>query len=198
MPQSTITLQNTLEAKYQAILKFINDNPDLRPRTLKSLEQYKSAYNSIRKPKEPETVSDAAISLILKEFYSYPNESLDSAILNHRHAMAAENIIWHLLEKYLAQKLEALWWIWCCWEIVKSVDFIKFNNQTQEWEALQVKNRDNTENSSSSSVRDWTIIKKWFRSFSRRQETNWNNFPDSQARQYISEDDFRNFIKGYL
>lgn len=53
------------------------------------------------------------------------------------------------------------------------------------WEAVQVKNRDNTENSSSSAIRQGTTIEKWFRTYSkpsrkRATNTNWENFPEEE------------------
>lgn len=73
--------------------------------------------------------------------------------------MASENIVGDLLERYLAEKLEPCGWIWCSGTSVKAVDFIHYDNEKDEWGLLQVKNRDNTENSSSSKIRDNTPIK---------------------------------------
>src|SRR6202453_1801536 len=63
-------------------------------------------------------------------------------------------------------------WIWCSGTSVKAVDFIHYDEKNNEWNLLQVKNRDNTENSSSSKIRDNTTIKKWFRTYSQRDTTN--------------------------
>lgn len=62
------------------------------------------------------------------------------------------------------------------------------------WYALQVKNRDNTENSSSSAIRDGTIIKWWFRTFSTRNQTNWERFPNLPINRSLSEDGFKLFV----
>jgi len=78
------------------------------------------------------------------------------------------------------------------------VDFIHYDNEKDEWGLLQVKNRDNTENSSSSKIRDNTPIKKWFRTFSQRDATNWENFPDEVSSKDLNEDDFRAFVESYL
>ena len=63
---------------------------------------------------------------------------------------------------------------------------------------LQVKNRDNSENSSSSAIRAGTIIEKWFRTFSRRAGSNWAAFPDESLRAQLSEEAFKDFVKEYL
>ena len=79
----------------------------------------------------------------------------------HRDSMAAENFIGNLLESYLDRKLSNYGWVWCCGEMVKSVYFI--NPESNGFTLLQVKNRDNSENSSSKSIRDGTTILHWFR-----------------------------------
>ena len=112
--------------------------------------------------------------------------------------MAAENIVGDLLERYLAEKLEPSGWIWCSGTSVKAVDFIHYDEKNNEWNLLQVKNRDNTENSSSSKIRDNTTIKKWFRTYSQRDATNWENFPDEVSSKNLNEEDFRAFVKNYL
>jgi SinI restriction endonuclease len=63
---------------------------------------------------------------------------------------------------------------------------------------LQIKNRDNSENSSSSAIRNGTPIQKWFRSFSKKAKTNWNNLPPSMQPYKLTEDGFRNFVSEYL
>jgi transcriptional regulator with XRE-family HTH domain len=61
-------------------------------------------------------------------------------------------------EEYLAEKLLPYGW-YCCWgETMKSVDFC-----TQNGDLLQVKNRSNSENSSSNKIRQGTAIIKWHR-----------------------------------
>lgn len=80
--------------------------------------------------------------------------------------MAAENMVGYLLELYISTALEEHGWIWCAGDFVRAVDFIKRNSNGQ-WEAVQIKNRDNTENSSSSAIRNGKEIKKWFRSYSK-------------------------------
>jgi hypothetical protein len=71
--------------------------------------------------------------------------------------------------------------------------------QTKDgWYALQIKNRDNSENSSSKAVRDNTDIQKWFRTFSKTGKTNWDNLPPLMSDCGFSECDFIAFTYGYL
>ncbi|MEA9393614.1 SinI family restriction endonuclease [Acerihabitans sp. TG2] len=151
-----------------------------------------------RKPTPPATVSDEVVSIVLNVSFDIPEENLARIKEEHRLSMGAENIVGDLLERYLAEKLEPSGWIWCSGTIVKAVDFIYYSQDIGEWRLLQVKNRDNTENSSSNKIRDNTPIKKWFRTFSRRNATNWNAFPDEICNKNLTEKNFREFVKNYL
>lgn len=62
--------------------------------------------------------------------------------------MCAENYAGNLLERYLDSVLRKNDWCWCCGDFVKAIDFIG-KDDNGKWQALQIKNRDNTENSSS-------------------------------------------------
>jgi hypothetical protein len=111
--------------------------------------------------------------------------------------MGAENLIGNLLERYIASELEQNGWAWCAGSLVKSVDFIR-RHEDGSWYVLQVKNRDNSENSSSAAVRIGTTIEKWFRTFSKKTETNWENFPVNDGKNNLSEKGFRIFVEKYL
>ncbi|MFR4236189.1 MAG: SinI family restriction endonuclease, partial [Alistipes onderdonkii] len=89
----------------------------------------------------------------------------------HSLLMTIENNIGELLEEYLAVKLSPLGW-YCCWgSTIDAVDFCKADGSL-----LQIKTSDNSENSSSSRVRQGTPIEKWFRRFSRRPGVyNWES-----------------------
>ena len=108
--------------------------------------------------------------------------------------MSAENIAGAFLEEYIAEQLISQGWH-CCWgETMKSVDFCKFDGQL-----LQVKNSDNSENSSSKSVRDGTTIKKWFRRFSKTGGTNWNKLNElvgiENEDDKLNENSFKEFVR---
>ena len=59
---------------------------------------------------------------------------------------------------YIAVCTRPYGWIWCAGSTMKSIDFCTCNGIF-----LQIKNKSNTENSSSSTVRDGTTIHKWVR-----------------------------------
>lgn len=186
----------------ELISEFLGLNEDLMPSSIsklaskdrkeKIIDKLKTAYNKPDRPKSPSTVPDHVVSMILEGFYGYPAERLEAMKKEHQDAMAAENIVGGLLERYLSEELMSQGWVWCCGETVKKIDFIKRGENG--FVALQVKNRDNTENSSSSAIRTGTEIKKWFRTKSRTGQSNWENFPDEIAKFKISEVGFREFV----
>ena len=169
------------------------------PPLVKSLVKTYHKARSPNRPERPQTVPDPLVSFILEHYFNVPEQNLERASSEHQLAMAAENMVGDLLERYLAKMLEPSGWIWCAGSIVKSVDFIKPPLQDPEvWTVLQIKNRDNSENSSSSAIRKGTTIEKWFRTYSRTGMTNWQNFPDEAQRAVLSENKFQAFVKNYL
>ena len=78
---------------------------------------------------------------------------------HHNLFMSAENIQGNLLEEYIATNIRELGWLWCRGNIFHAVDFCNVTGTIY----LQIKNKNNTENSSSSAIREGTEIKKWYR-----------------------------------
>ncbi|WP_288780164.1 SinI family restriction endonuclease [uncultured Alistipes sp.] len=116
----------------------------------------------------------------------------DKIVAGHSLLMTIENNIGELLEEYLSVKLSPLGW-YCCWgSTIDAVDFCKADGSL-----LQIKTSDNSENSSSSRVRQGTPIGKWFRRFSRRPGVyNWESLNRMLGRPgYMSEPDFRSFAE---
>lgn len=87
-------------------------------------------------------------------------ELLDTYLLGHILYMSAENMNGSILEEYLAEVLEPQGWLWCAGSVYRAVDFCYLSDSPI---LLQVKNKYNTENSSSSAIRIGTEIKKWNR-----------------------------------
>ena len=158
-----------------------------------------SAARDPRSPQAPATVPDEMVSVILKEYFDIPQNDLERVKREHSLSMGAENLVGELLERYLASILEPRGWIWCSGAMVKAADFVKPPATTgAAWRLLQVKNRDNSENSSSSAIRVGTVIEKWHRTFSKRVGSNWAAFPDESLRAHLSEDAFKAFVRDYL
>lgn len=146
---------------------------------------------SMRESNLPGTIADPIIEkMIGARITALTNEDLNKITYAHRLGMSSENILGLILEEYLAANLEQHGWH-CAWgETVKSVDFVHEGGRL-----LQIKNRSNSENSSSSSVRDGTQIEKWFRIKADRIEYMWaalNNICDTTC---LSEEAFVSFVQ---
>ncbi len=202
----------SLADKFAAVIRFLIIEPDaasrLRGRNPPPVgsEIYigKLAINFAvgrdhKTPEHPSTIPDEMVSFILQHYFDVPENDLEHIKREHLLSMGAENMVGHLLERFLATHLEPQGWIWCSGSMVKAVDFIKPPaTQGGVWGMLQVKNRDNSENSSSSAIRNDTAIEKWFRTFSQRPAFNWGAFPEVSIRASLSEASFRQFVDGYL
>jgi hypothetical protein len=202
-------------AKFEILLQFLKENPDRLSSRSKSLnldsiagiKALEDFYLRSRDQKlqlsQPSTIPDNAVSVILQQCREYSEDKTEQIKIEHQLSMSAENLVGALLERYIAQVLEPHGWVWCAGDFVRAIDFIKYYESTNTWEAVQVKNRDNTENSSSSAIRNGTDIKKWFRTYSkpsqkRSSNTNWENFPEEEFRDQLSEEGFLQFIRDYL
>jgi hypothetical protein len=108
--------------------------------------------------------------------------------------MTIENLIGDLLEEYLSLKLNENNWF-CCWgSTIDAVDFIK-----PDGSLIQIKNSDNSENSSSSRVRNNTTIQKWKRRKSSKADTfYWDELNQILDRSDLSEESFREFVKNTI
>lgn len=205
-PESTQWVNSFVE-----ICRFLSDNqqslsakvPEAHfPLSAEKLKELAKRYvGSLQRPtfpRSPQTIPDEMVSVVLQVAFGYSEEESEQIKLTHQRAMAAENCVGGLLERYLAKTLQAHGWHWCCGEFVRATDFVRYDDQSKQWETLQVKNRDNTENSSSSRVRHNTTIQKWHRTFSRTGRTNWDNMPPSMQNLGLSEEGFTEFVKAYL
>ena len=161
-------------------------------------ERYFESYIKSDYPVTSTTVPDKMVGLIMKFVYGYDKKEMDMLSLQHQQIMCVENSIGALLERYIFSVLWRHGWCWCCGNFVRKIDFIKYDDKKKNWLLVQIKNRDNSENSSSSSVRKGTEIIKWFRTFSRTGKTNWDNLPDSMKSFGLNEEDFISFVKSYL
>lgn len=128
---------------------------------------------------------------VLKAFEQIEPRALPEISKLHRLSMAAENLIGILLERYLAECLEKKGWIWACGEALRAVDFFLPGDPPV---LLQVKNRSNSENSSSAAIRLGTDIKKWYRIKAESGQTNWEKL-QKDTGAIVSEEDFYAFIQ---
>lgn len=200
--------QKNLTAKFQVILECAKagkielkaGNKPLKDINNQSeIEKIKEKFiqgRSRKHPEAPKTVTDKAYLDVMRYYFDCL-ETYETIEDLHKKAMGSENIVGDILERYLAFKLEPSGWVWVSGSVAKAVDFVyRWNDGS--WVLLQVKNRDNSENSSSSKIRENTEIVKWFRTFSRTADTNWKNFPYLPTGVELSEDEFRQFLIKYV
>ena len=135
------------------------------------------------------TIPDPMINVIISAIL--PNAHLDMIRFGHRISMSAENILGPILEEYIHTKVIPYNWS-CCWgSSIKAVDFCSSNGGL-----YQIKNRSNSENSSSSAIRSGTNIKKWFRINAKTGKTNWDDLCSVIGIPHLfSEEEFADFCK---
>lgn len=156
----------------QYLSKSINSK-DVDDYIKKWVKAYLKDFNnriSLRRSNSSKTIHDNMIDVVLTSISSnISTNDLSRIMYAHKLSMGAENIIGVLLEEYLSIKLKSLGW-YCCWgQTIKAVDFCNLNG-----ELLQIKNSDNSENSSSRKIRLNTNIRYWYRRESKTGLTNWS------------------------
>lgn len=103
--------------------------------------------------------SDPAIKTIVQYVTKADNAEAENQSNHHNLFMSAENIQGNLLEEYIASVVRKYGWLWCNGNVLRAVDFCTIDGSA----LLQIKNKSNTENSSSSAIRNGTTIQKWYR-----------------------------------
>lgn len=114
---------------------------------------------SLRIAKPKAACTDPAIRVIVKATQGLSDGAAALGENNHNLFMSAENIQGNLLEEYIALKVRSYGFLWCDGNVLRAVDFCNTDGSL----LLQIKNKSNTENSSSSNIREGTSIEKWYR-----------------------------------
>ncbi len=159
---------------------------------------------SIKSPLKNYGEKDAALIERVQTVTQVDDDTLNKYIEGHFLFMSAENRNGTILEEYLAYVLEPYGWIWCAGSTYRAIDFCKLEDGV---ELLQVKNKYNTENSSSSAIRTGTKIKKWERLTRPKVETgldkpiaNWRKLreivnADNELSKKLQEEQYLEFIR---
>lgn len=161
----------------------------------KWVEKFLKGFNSrpsVRLGQKSNTFSDPIVKLVLQaRLPKITKETADQVEVGHRQMMTIENLIGSLLEEYLSTKLKENGWC-CCWgSTIDAVDFCRADGRL-----LQIKNSDNSENSSSSRVRAGTTIEKWHRRKSTKKAAFfWDGLNAMVGREDLSEEEFRKFVQ---
>lgn len=183
-------LSKIREESFRTICSFLSETTSksldiyaLRSRYIKGLE-WKGLPNQVKTSTDP---------IVLSILESNMGEESSRIMEVRKWLNAVESSIGYLLEEYIDSQTSCDGWVWCTGSTVRSIDFIKKTNLG--WKKLQIKNRDNTENSSASSVRNGTDISMWFRFFSKTGKTNWNSLPILMGKDYgMNEEKFQSFV----
>lgn len=158
----------------------------------KVIKDYIKGYSnrpSVRESNPVGTIPDRVIDTLISGRLDWlPEKEVNKIKWGHRLSMSAENILGLILEEYLSDRLFDFGW-YCCWgNAIRAVDFC-----TENLNLLQVKNRSNTENSSSSAIRSGTDIKKWFRINAQNGKSNWEELNYLTGANGCSEGDFQKY-----
>jgi hypothetical protein len=108
-------------------------------------------------------ITDPALRVIVQTATGVCDVVAGEQEASHSLFMSAENVLGSLLEEYIDSVIHDHGWIWCEGSTLRAVDFCSADGSA----LLQVKNKFNSENSSSSKVRVGTPIQKWYRLASR-------------------------------
>ena len=162
----------------------------------KWVEKFLRGYNnriSCCESNIPSTIPDDAIGIIMKaRIANLSDAQVECIVYAHRLAMSAENILGLLLEEFLFEKLSSADWAMAWGETIRAVDFCDKNGRL-----LQIKNRSNSENSSSKKIRKGEPIEKWFRVDAATGQYEWDNLAAITGRRVadLNEVSFQSFIR---
>lgn len=202
----------SVASQFVNVVKFLGTQPGLAktlrgnsapkigsPSYIERLASDFAAGRAVRGPKPPTTIPDEMVSKILVEYFEVNEKRVESVKSEHLLAMASEGIVGNVLEHYIASVAEKHDWIWCSGNMVLAVDFIKPPAKPEHpWRMLQIKNRSNSENSSSSKIRKGTAIEKWYRVDAKTGATKWDFFPDIIVKTKVNEAGFSSHLSNYL
>ncbi|NEW00668.1 SinI family restriction endonuclease [Bacillus megaterium] len=180
------------DQKPSAAIKALSEEDQILPLLQKWLKNYVKSLTSpvsLRHAKplsEKDTVEDPALAHMLSTHYKEINKVVMNPPIvkqnleSHQLLMAIENIQGHLLEDYIASVIcQPLYgFIWCDGQTIKAADFCKriVVDNTPELKLIQIKNKYNTENSSSSKIRKDTPIEIWHR-LGKKKDSTGKNIP---------------------
>jgi hypothetical protein len=158
-------------------------------------EHLEKELSNVFLPTKPTTVPDELTSILLESLYKHEKKQRNCIQKQYQEQKQTEMFIGGLLELYIQKEGFAKGWIYSG-KLLDKVDFIRKEGENL-WETLQIKNSDNTENSSAKTVRDGTKILMWNRRKSSKGTYFWDEFPDSDLKRNLSEKGFRKFIKNF-
>lgn len=161
----TLDLDQIFEVAIRQTSLFPNINfrgiPNVQDYMTRWVKSYMDAMNRLprsHKANPKSACTDPAIRVIVQASRGLTDAEARQSELIHNLFMSAENIQGNLLEEYIAQRIRPYGFLWCAGNVLRAVDFCNAAGTL-----LQIKNKSNTENSSSSTIRAGTDIQKWYR-----------------------------------
>lgn len=186
----------------------INGKGDYKQYIDKWISMYIAAKNrsSLTQAAKPKSAaSDPSVVQIVKTAKSLNQDEVDKMQLAHNLFMSAENVQGYILEEYIDSVISAHGFLYCAGNLLRSVDFCSKDGTV----LLQIKNKSNTENSSSSAIRTGTDIKMWYRLGTKTKagkkvpDYKWNSLNDlitaySNKACMLSEEGYISFIQNVV
>ena len=204
----------TLNEEFETIKEFAETNKDMFPDggnvlffRSKKYKYFSDEHLSVLKDKcvnsrnfgnkDVATIPDNAVYSYIKKKFDKNDEEIKTIKEHHNMSMGVEDLIGHRLEEYIYSEAGNNNWIWCSGNVLRSIDFIKkeTDGDVINWKMLQVKNSDNSENSSSKNIRKGTKIKHWFRRFSKQNKHNWEKLHEILEIETLTEENFIKFLE---
>ncbi len=148
---------------------------------------------SVRVSGRTKTVPDKVISYVISgRIKNLDEKMLEDIKFAHKISMGAENIIGSILEEYIHVKLIKSGWSICWGNSFAAVDLC-----SNEGKLIQIKNKSNTENSSSSRIRQGTEIQKWYRMNANTGAFCWDKLTEMTGckENPFSEEEFEGFAR---
>lgn len=150
---------------------------------------------------------DPALLTIVETASNLSRSDAEAYAYYHGLYMKAENMQGALLEEFLDSILSQDGWVWCAGQTLRAIDFCKPVSNSEPL-LLQIKNKFNSENSSSSAIRNGTKIQKWNR-IARPLDSNgnltynWSKLPGSlglnaNLSSQLTEENYINFVATHV
>lgn len=198
LPNSDIILQECINQTFEYLKAYPQDFSKKKKTTVTKdiiAKDIGSWFEKSLEFSKRTTVPDELVSDLLELIVGVDPKKRTQVQEQYWRQKKIEMMLGDFLEMYLLKHSFAYGWIQTG-NCVQGTDMIKKNNDGR-WLKLQIKNSDNTPNSSSAGfIADKALT--WSRRNSSKGGQYWNEFPDQQVCPHLSEKTFLDFIKSYF
>lgn len=160
-------------------------------------EKITKTFNTVPVIGDRTTTPDVLVSDILELLCNCDPSQRDIIQRQYNQQKQVEQkIIGLFLEFYILKNSFEFGWVQTG-DCLSGIDMIK-DNSDGTWNRLQIKNSNNSQNSSSKGfISGKGNIITWSRRHSTKGTYFWDTFPDEDVRKLLSEEDFKKFIFNY-